>query len=167
MYKAAFELNTFNSCAATLRDAYELIPSVPKQTIEVTEDVEGYFSSLTDTRVCYTATSDQPFAVRVTRRASGGNAHLDGESWIVHAITGERRRGGMTMPRKTVRGENGKIICEHYYIAGGHVYEIPRGQGQPRARVCFAETPTGDGEMLWEENGGAALFDLIRDEIEA
>lgn len=62
---------------------------------------------------------------------------------------------------------DGKLVCEHYYIAGGHVYEIPWGRGRARAKVCFAETPSGDGEMLWEENSGAALFELIRDEIKA
>lgn len=71
------------------------------------------------------------------------------------------------MPRQQVRDASGRLLAEHYYIAGGHVYEIPRGRGQVRAKVCFAETPTGDGKVLWEQNGGAALFELIRDEIEA
>lgn len=59
--------------------------------------------------------------------------------------------------------KNGRLLYVHYYVADGHVYEISRGRGRPRARVCFKETP-GGREVLWEEHGGAALLEVIRRE---
>ena len=56
---------------------------------------------------------------------------------------------------------DGKPVLEDYYIAGGHVYEIPQGRGKPRARVCFKETPRGDGEMLWEADEGRAEWERV------
>ena len=56
---------------------------------------------------------------------------------------------------------DGKLVLEDYYRAGGHVYEIPQGRGKPRARVCFEETPRGDGGMLWEENAGLVEWERV------
>jgi len=54
---------------------------------------------------------------------------------------------------------SGDHIGEHYYKAGGHVYEFFAAKpGERRAKVCFEETPEGNGRMLWEENGGLARF---------
>lgn len=68
------------------------------------------------------------------------------------------KRGKRVYARK-----NGRLLYMHYYVADGHVYEIPRERGRPRARVCFKETP-GGREVLWEEHGGAALLEAIRRE---
>ncbi|NSW83176.1 MAG: hypothetical protein HPY90_07860 [Syntrophothermus sp.] len=68
------------------------------------------------------------------------------------------KRGKRVYARK-----NGRLLYVHYYVADGHVYEIPRGRGHPRARVCFKETP-GGREVLWEEYDGAALLEAIRRE---
>jgi len=67
------------------------------------------------------------------------------------------------MKHKIVRDEDGRVLYEHYYRAGGHIYEIPRGRGTPRAIACYRETPAGDGELLWEEHGGAELVQNLRE----
>jgi len=56
---------------------------------------------------------------------------------------------------------NGKVVLEDYYRGGAHIYEIPQGRGKRRARVCFEETPRGDGGMLWEEYDGRAEYERI------
>ena len=71
------------------------------------------------------------------------------------------------MPRNQVRDGSGNLLYEHYYLAGGHVYEIPRGRGQKRAKICFEETPRGDGAVIWEENHGAQELELAQVKAEA
>jgi hypothetical protein len=56
--------------------------------------------------------------------------------------------------------ENGRLVAEDYYLAGGHVYEFVRGPGQRRAKIAFEETPTGDGRELWNE--GVTMSDIER-----
>ncbi len=64
--------------------------------------------------------------------------------------------------RNIVRDSKGRVLYEHYYLAGGHVYEVPRGKGKKRAKACFEETPTGDGRLLWEEEGGCAALEAAK-----
>lgn len=59
------------------------------------------------------------------------------------------------MVRAAIRNQNNEKIGEHYWLAGGHVYEFINGQGQKRSKVCFNEQTH---EMAWEENGGLARY---------
>ena len=58
---------------------------------------------------------------------------------------------------KAIKNEKGKVVAYHYYLAGTHVYEFPRGRGIPRAKVGVRK-----GRVLWEENGGQELYHLYR-----
>lgn len=68
------------------------------------------------------------------------------------------------MSRKALyNADETKKIGEHYYCAGGHVYEFIRGRGQRRAKVCFICTPAcPEGEyMAWEERNGYEYYELM------
>jgi len=68
------------------------------------------------------------------------------------------------MAKNTIK-LNGKVVKVDYYVAGGHVYEIPRGRGKPRAKACYAETVHGDGVLLWEEHGGHEAVRAMNERI--
>lgn len=40
---------------------------------------------------------------------------------------------------------------KNYYLAGGHIY------ADGKTEICFAETPTGDGRLLWVEQKGKRI----------
>lgn len=65
------------------------------------------------------------------------------------------------MRNKTYK--NGKLICEDYYIAGGHTYEFPQSRGKRRSTVTYREAPTGDAQVI-EDRGGSAYMHLLEEE---